>query len=795
MKKSRLSFARYSPSKRKQRKKQIVVASGIGLAVLLMGATVFATKYSRPWEQQDSLWLSFHQPNSSQSKQVSDAAVLRLALASPKERARQLEAIAIGPKSLNRSRARYLLASDAIAQKQGQKALNWLKDLEWDYPVLAAHIICKRAQAYELAGKKAKAVAEWEQLLKRYSDEPVAAEALYALASNDSRYREKAIPRRTSEELSEALAPRSGLVEMVQQWYAVSPDDPFYWEKALRHYPSHPRILEIARQQLKKNPNQPQLMLLLARYTFDSPGITDVLDKLVGKYGKAVLYKDHPVIKPEDWEAIAQGYWNDRKYGQASEAYAKAPRTPHNAYLAALGLQYAENYGEAKQAYEQMVRDFPKAPESADALLQIAKFEPESGVVPYLDQAIRQFPDRAGEALLAKAEALDELKVPQAAASARQSLISEYGSSDAAAEYRWTMAQAQAKSGDLEGALAWARPIPSQNPDSFIARQAGFWVGKWARKLGHEQEAKEAFERVITQYPYSYYAWRSAVMLGWNVGDFTTVRQQNPQVVWPTERPKLPVGSAALQELYQLGQAQDAWKLWQAEFKNRMQPTVAEQFTDGLMHMAVGDYLEGISRISSLEDRKTPEEKEQYKALKQQIAYWQALYPVPYQKAIETYAKQRQINPLLVTAVIRQESRFEPEIRSKAGAVGLMQVLPSIGAKVAQNLDLKNYNLSNPDDNIKLGTWLLQETHQAHKNNSLLAVASYNAGQGNTSKWLTGTDSVDPDEFVESIPFGETKDYVKQVFGNYWNYLRLYEPQVQAQLAKYSASQSTAMKR
>lgn len=795
MKKSRLSFARYSPSRRKQRRKQIVLASGIGLCVLLMGATVFATKYSRPWGQQDSVWLSFHEPNSSQSRHQSDTAVLQLAFASPKERTRQLEAIAHGPKSLNRSRARYLLASDAIAQKQGQKALSWLKELEWDYPVLAAHIKFKRAQAYELTGKKAKAVAEWEDLLKRYSDQPVAAEALYALSASNPNYQKKAIPQRTSEELSEALAPRSRLVEMVQQWYAVSADDPFYWEKALRHYPSHPRILEIARQQLKKNPNQPQLMLLLARYSFDSPDITDVLDQLVGKYGKAVLYKDHPVIEPEDWEAIALGYWNARKYGQASEAYANAPRTPRNVYLAALGLQYAEKYAEAKQAYEQMLRDFPTAKESADALLQIAKIEPESGVVPYLDQAIRQFPDRAGEALLAKAEALDELKVSQAAANARQSLLTQYGSSDAAADYRWAMAQAQAADGDIEGALAWARPIPSQNPDSFVARQAGFWVGKWASKLGNQQEARAAFERVITKYPHSYYAWRSAVMLGWNVGDFTTVRKQNPQVVWPTERPKLPVGSAALQELYQLGQAQDAWKLWQAEFKNRMQPAVAEQFTDGLMLMAAGDYLEGISRISSLEDREKPEEQEQYKVLSQQMAYWQALYPVPYQKVIETYAKQRQINPLLVTAVIRQESRFEPEIRSTAGAVGLMQVLPSIGAKVAQNLNLKNYSLSNPDDNIKLGTWLLQETHQAHKNNSLLAVASYNAGQGNTSQWLAGKGSIDPDEFVESIPFGETRDYVKQVFGNYWNYLRLYEPQVQAKLAKYSASQSTAMKR
>jgi soluble lytic murein transglycosylase len=285
------------------------------------------------------------------------------------------------------------------------------------------------------------------------------------------------------------------------------------------------------------------------------------------------------------------------------------------------------------------------------------------------------------------------------------------------------------------------------------------------------------------------------VQLGWNVGDFRTVRKFDPQVVLPATRPELPVGSPALKELYQLGQDQDAWTLWQAEFQNRLEPTVAEQFTDGIMRVGAGDYLEGIAKIAKLEDRDTPEEQAQYQEIKQQLAYWHALYPFPFVEVIEEQAQKRDLNPLLVTALIRQESRFEPDIRSKAGAVGLMQMMPSTGAWAAKNLNLDEYALENPKDNIKLGTWFLDQTHRSFKNNSLLAVASYNAGQGNLARWLKQEDSMDSDEFVEAIPFDETKDYVKQVFGNYWNYLRLYDPQVAHQLAQHSASSSIAMRR
>lgn len=132
---------------------------------------------------------------------------------------------------------------------------------------------------------------------------------------------------------------------------------------------------------------------------------------------------------------------------------------------------------------------------------------------------------------------------------------------------------------------------------------------------------------------------------------------------------------------------------------------------------------------------------------------------------------------------MRQESRFEPEIRSSAGAVGLMQVMPDTGTWVAEQAGYDSeFQLIDPADNIQLGTWFLAYTHREYEGNSMLAIASYNAGPGNVNDWVQRFGYNDPDVFVEQIPFPETKGYVESVFSNYWNYLRLYDPEISARV-------------
>lgn len=719
-----------------QRKKQIHRFIKIGFVTVLIGGVSAGAlnHWSRP-EDPTQPTFELPQPDNVQIRQINALQSLP-----PTKRTEQLQAIAQKkPKaSVEQNRARYLLASDLLQQQQPQKALEQLNNLETDYPTLAPYVLRQRAQAYTQQGEQTQARETWQTLLKQHPQAPVAAEALYALGRNE----------------------------------------PKYWDQAIAQFPAHPRTIDIAQQRLKQNPKQPQLLLLLAKHGLYVDNYVSILDRLSEEYASQ--------LTPADWEAIAFGYWEKQVYGKAGMAYARAPFTPRNAYRIGRGLQLGEKAG-ALEAYQRLVNAFPDASETSLGLLRLSRLTSAPEAIGYLDQIISRFPDRAGEALLEKSKLLDQSNSRESAAQVRQTLLSRYSSSDAAAELRWSLAQQQATAKDIQTAWKWAAPILTNNPNSEYAPEAGFWVGKWANELGKAEDAKQAFEYVLTRYPSSYYAWRSASMLGWEVGDFTSVRQLQPEVIRPATRPELPSGSETLRELYQLGQDRDAWVLWQTEFQEPMEPTVAQQFTDGVIRLGVGDYLDGIFMVSYLSEREKPEEKTQYQELKQQVSYWQALYPFPYLESIENWSQERQLNPLLVTALIRQESRFMPGIRSSVGATGLMQVMPDTAMWVAEKIKLKQYQLNDPDDNIKLGTWYLDYTHGEYADNSMLAVASYNAGPGAVAGWVTKKGIADADEFVEAIPYSETKGYVKSVFENYWNYLRLYNPEISQKLAQVSA--------
>ncbi|NDJ19192.1 transglycosylase SLT domain-containing protein [Myxacorys almedinensis A] len=724
----------------KERKVWISLAVGAGALALVSGVVLPIEKLLKQ-DAQPSADLGAPETVSSKPNTIGapGKVVSPLVAQSAQQRAGTLEAVVNKrDASLERNRARYMLASDLVAQGQGEKALEPLKNLENDYPVLAPQILLKRAQAYQAAGRQKDAIAAWQEIVKQHQGDPAAAEALFLLGKNN----------------------------------------PNYWDQALTQFPAHPRSLEIAKLRFQKNQKQLPVLLTLAKYGVDTKGYTQILDKLTSEFASQ--------LKPADWDAIAFGYWENLVYDKAAIAYSRAPQTPQNVYRSGRGLHLTGTAG-SEARYQQVVRQFPKSEEAGLALMRLASLAdtPQSAIA-YYDQVAQHFPSRAAEALLEKSKKLDTLNSAKTAAMMRQLVLSQYADSNAAAEMRWTYAQDRAKAGDLKLAREWAAPILKSRSKSDIAAQAGFWVGKWSQRLGQDEVAKEAYEQVLKQHPESYYAWRSAGMLGWNVGDFSTVRSLNPPVRKPAARPELLAGSDAMKELYQMGQDRDAWAYWQVEFRDRTNPTVAEQFTDGIMRLGIGDNLDGIYMVSSLRDRETPEDQEHYQHLVQQPAYWQALYPFPFVEEIESWSQQRQLNPMLVTALIRQESRFEPNIRSSVGAAGLMQVMPETASFIATNIKLKEYKLDDPQDNINLGTWYLDHTHQEYANNSMLAIASYNAGPGAVGGWVSKAKTQDADEFVEQIPYQETRGYVKSVLGNYWNYMRLYNPELSQRLSQLS---------
>ena len=727
-------------SKAKSNLPLIFSIAGVSLGAILGGFVLHQTHLDRQIADEVRSWLP-EVPSEKPTFQLTPAEVHKSQIAqlvklSPTERQPYLEAMSQQPTHPEYARARYLLAMDQLAQNQPEAAIASLENLEARYPLLAAHILSERAQAYTQLGENTQAAATWQKILTTHPNHPVAAEALYELGKTN----------------------------------------PKLWEEAIAKFPAHPRTVEIAANQLATNPNSLPLLRLLAKHALHKPDYTELLDRLT---------KTHSAqLTPEDWEIIAFGYWEKIEYGKAGAAYAKAPATPKNRYRAGRGLHLGGKTQEAIAAYKFLYSSYPNEKETAQGLIHLSRLVDLQPAQEYLNIVIDRFPHKAAAALVEQGKVLDALKSSQSAKQAQQSILTQYSQSEEAAKLRWQQAEDAADKGNLLQAWRLAQEITVENPETEYAPEAAFWVGKWAKKLGRERDAKAAFEYVLQRYPESYYAWRSALMLGWNVGDFTSVRYLEPDVEYSIARPLLPAGSETLKELHQLGQDREAWMLWQVEFTNTMEPTVAQQFTDGILRLQVGDYLDGIFMLNSLAWRDDPEEQKQYQMLRQQLAYWQALYPFPYLESIESWSKDRQLNPLLVTALIRQESRFMPQIQSVVGATGLMQVMPETGEWIAGKINLASYQLDNPNDNIKLGTWYLDYTHSEYSNNSLLAVASYNAGPGNVADWLNRFGFRDPDEFVEKIPFPETYGYVKSVFGNYWNYLRLYNPEIIQKMEK-----------
>jgi soluble lytic murein transglycosylase len=151
------------------------------------------------------------------------------------------------------------------------------------------------------------------------------------------------------------------------------------------------------------------------------------------------------------------------------------------------------------------------------------------------------------------------------------------------------------------------------------------------------------------------------------------------------------------------------------------------------------------------------------------VAYWHILFPEPYWNTIESESAKNGLDPYMVASLIRQESEFNPTVISYANAWGLMQLLPRVGAEMAHKDGIRHFDhneLLNPLINIKLGTKYLRQTLDKFDDKPEYAFAAYNAGDDRVTDWRSGTPFHGMDEFVESIPFTETREYVQAIIRN-----------------------------
>lgn len=153
-------------------------------------------------------------------------------------------------------------------------------------------------------------------------------------------------------------------------------------------------------------------------------------------------------------------------------------------------------------------------------------------------------------------------------------------------------------------------------------------------------------------------------------------------------------------------------------------------------------------------------------------------YPLDYREILFQRAAQHELDPYLVAALIRAESKFRPQATSPRGARGLMQIMPETGQWVAAQLKLP-YSpelLYDPDYNIRIGCWYLRSLQREFGGDIVLALAAYNAGHSNVRLWLKEKRWTGERSQLEQIPFPETRLYVAQVLRDFERYQRIYRP-------------------
>ncbi len=152
-------------------------------------------------------------------------------------------------------------------------------------------------------------------------------------------------------------------------------------------------------------------------------------------------------------------------------------------------------------------------------------------------------------------------------------------------------------------------------------------------------------------------------------------------------------------------------------------------------------------------------------------------YPIYHEEIIFKYAGEYGVDPYLIAAIIRVESKFYHRAQSSKGARGLMQISPKTGQWAARELNIKGYDaqkLFDPDTNIRIGCWYLSVLEKEFNYNFRTVIAAYNGGSGNVNKWLQNPEYSKDGTNLDHIPFPETREYVDKVLRDYRVYVRVY---------------------
>jgi len=392
-------------------------------------------------------------------------------------------------------------------------------------------------------------------------------------------------------------------------------------------------------------------------------------------------------------------------------------------YLVARAVEKSGRNEDAIAAYKKVAADFPDCAEADDCLLDAA--------------FVRKFQNRPADV-------------------ARQlaTLLDTYPKTTLKQRVIWETGWAEYLAGNKPAAAEQFRKLFTAEE---YRERALYWHARASAASGNTAAAAESYASLRNDFPFGFYTLR--IPKGEAEPSEELVPKLPPD---PKESFPLPEGFARVKALIFLGLIEDAGSelafVRKKSGKEKPDPGLAR------LYLEIGNHNAAMSLYNSSMLKRTTDSRRA----------WAFLYPRAYGELILKYSEKAGVDPYLAFAVMRAESSFSPAATSPVGARGLMQLMPHTAALVLHEKKIDPDRLYDPELNIRLGTKHLRELIDSYNGNLVAVIASYNAGAHNVNRWLKTYADLQTEEFIESIPFGETRDYVKKVLASADLYKRLY---------------------
>lgn len=477
-----------------------------------------------------------------------------------------------------------------------------------------------------------------------------------------------------------------------------------------------------------------------------------------------------PPFTPDELSRRATTLYNLKKFSQAITAFQAIPRTGlGNDFLARIDFKTAQSLfnarriKEAEQLFTRLAADTTDAPTAAEAAYWLAHCKDrhnrnsEEAFNAFMKQADRwPATDQADNALLQAAYIRKSQKRWADVSAILKRLNEQYPESSLKPYAQWESGWSAYQSGKWQEAAEWFHRLS----DGKTGRdRALYWLARAQVLTGDTGAAQTTYATLIREFPLSYYSM--AYWQGQKQGE-----EPLPQLAKDAlDTLPLPQNLERAKTLIGCGLFDEARKeLSASRSRNRDR---SKALGLARLYLEMGDYNGAYNLMRSDSPQLTGKEGQLSFALQ---------YPLAFREIVSAHAARNGLTESLVYAIIRAESSFSPTAVSPAGAIGLMQLLPATAAQVAKTSvgTMNADRLGRPEQNIPLGIGHFKDLMLNYRGDLVAAIAAYNAGGTAVDRWLRDFGDLPASEFIENIPYAETREYVKKVLTSTALYARFY---------------------